>query len=592
MVSSAARFSSGGVTARSQPSRWIISPFWDTACFLAPPVLALMLMAFLDLSQFDSAQSVLLVLAIISAGHHLPGFLRAYGDPELMARYRGRMLLGPPLLIGATLLIEFREMLGVQVLMLVWGVWHLVMQDYGLLRIYGAKKSEPLGNSALLDWLLVFTWIAAIYLNSQSWLYHLLWHFYDFGLPFLPDQAPTWLAEAALVAAIVSSVIHLWSLIRRIKTGQPISLLKYALLGSNVVFFALAFELTNSLLMVGAIVELLHDLQYYAIGWSFQSRLAAKQQNQRPLLSLLFRPRPIAVLCFLSLCVGYGALLSDYGRTYLVAEGVLFRTMRALLAASTIFHFYSDGFIWKVRQPRVRQCLGIEGESSEERQTEPTVKATWGRSLMHMACYAMVLALVIFASSVRSPRHFEIAEHLVQAFPQLGTAHHNLGFEYQKRGQNGPAIRELLLALQLGVHDPVELRQRLAFAFQSVGEFERALTALREAVEIAPPNKVQQATGQLAQLLAECPNPRLRDGPQAVRLAELAVSLGGPMRAVYLEILVASYQSVGRIDDARKAALSALEEARHSQQPALVERIASRLGQLGPPESATSSSDR
>ncbi|TXT36866.1 MAG: hypothetical protein FD138_852 [Planctomycetota bacterium] len=95
---------------------------WDTAFFLAPPLLALIPILVLDPSQFDSAQSLLLMLAVIAAGHHVPGFIRAYSDPELMARYRGRMWLAPPLLIAAALLFEFREIQGMPLLILVWGV--------------------------------------------------------------------------------------------------------------------------------------------------------------------------------------------------------------------------------------------------------------------------------------------------------------------------------------------------------------------------------------------------------------------------------------------------------------------------------------
>ena len=43
---------------------------------------------------------LLAVAAFASIGHHLPGFLRAYGDRELFRRFRWRFLLAPPLMLG------------------------------------------------------------------------------------------------------------------------------------------------------------------------------------------------------------------------------------------------------------------------------------------------------------------------------------------------------------------------------------------------------------------------------------------------------------------------------------------------------------
>ncbi|TXT36865.1 MAG: hypothetical protein FD138_851 [Planctomycetota bacterium] len=463
------------------------------------------------------------------------------------------------------------------------------MQNYGLLRIYGAKKSEPYAGTALLDWLVVFTWIAAVYLNNPNWSYRLQWSIYDMGLPFLPPQAFPTLATLALFAAAGSTLLHVLALIRQIKSGQPVSFLKYALLISNVVFFVVAFSVTNSVVFVAVIVEFLHDLQYYAVGWIFQVRLAEKQRERRPLMSLLFRPQPSMLLVYVGACLFYGVFVSDFGRTFLVAEGVLFKVTRGLLTAATIFHFYSDGFIWKVRQLRVRQYLGIEREATGAAPPVGPDAVTKRRSLVHFCCYAALLAVLLSEHRQRTPRNLEIAEHLVQEFPQLGAAHHTLGFELQSRGQHGQAIRELLLAKEFGVIDPVELRQRLGSSFQVVGEFDRAIAFLRESLAMAPDHKRPRVAGQLALLLAECPNPNLRNAAEAVRLAESALPAEGPLRPLFLDILASSYQSAGRTKEAQKTATLALQEARQLGQEQLCQHIAARLNQLTQSESSRQS---
>jgi hypothetical protein len=62
----------------------------------------------------------------------------------------------------------------------------------------------------------------------------------------------------------------------------------------------------------------------------------------------------------------------------------------------------------------------------------------------------------------------------------------------------------------------------------------------------------------LAWLLAICSDPSLRNGPEAVLLAEHANQLSGGNRSIVLRIFAAAYAEVGRFAEAIQAARDAL----------------------------------
>jgi len=88
-------------------SGWIVSAFWDSVLFIGAPVTCIL--ALFPLRRYWSSQEYsFLLLAFFTFGHHLPGFIRTYGDRELFARYRLRFLLAPPLIFLTTLWFDLR----------------------------------------------------------------------------------------------------------------------------------------------------------------------------------------------------------------------------------------------------------------------------------------------------------------------------------------------------------------------------------------------------------------------------------------------------------------------------------------------------
>ena len=75
--------------------KWIISPFGDLFFFIGTPLLCLVTMLPMR-ALFDSQTIAFYALALFATGHHLPGFMRAYGDPTLFATFKVAKSVGSP----------------------------------------------------------------------------------------------------------------------------------------------------------------------------------------------------------------------------------------------------------------------------------------------------------------------------------------------------------------------------------------------------------------------------------------------------------------------------------------------------------------
>lgn len=114
-------------------------------------------------------------------------------------------------------------------------------------------------------------------------------------------------------------------------------------------------------------------------------------------------------------------------------------------------------------------------------------------------------------------------------------------------------------------------RYQLAVLFASDGQYARAISELRAALAGKP--DLIGAVHLLARLRATTPDEKLRDGKEAVLLAERAAAGTGSQNPFYLDTLAAAYAESGRFPEAREAAARALEIAQRLQNPGLAAAI-------------------
>ena len=136
------------------------------------------------------------------------------------------------------------------------------------------------------------------------------------------------------------------------------------------------------------------------------------------------------------------------------------------------------------------------------------------------------------------------------------------GWALARQGQLAAAVTLFEQALQ---EQPEDLRARLGLAMSltETGKGRDAMPAYRQVLEHDPLNVI--ALNNLACLLASHPDDALRNGKEAVQLAELACATAShPATATLptaLGTLASAYAEVGRFDDAVRTAKEAIARA-------------------------------
>ncbi|HVM47772.1 MAG TPA: tetratricopeptide repeat protein [Candidatus Acidoferrum sp.] len=176
--------------------------------------------------------------------------------------------------------------------------------------------------------------------------------------------------------------------------------------------------------------------------------------------------------------------------------------------------------------------------------------------------------------------------------PHLAQAHNNLGVLLLQKGKVAAGVAQLREALRLKAGDTetqLNLAQGLVDQQQwseAADLFAKTVTAAtldpnvhyRFAVALAHLGRTREAMSQYASalllrqdfpaaldglswILATSPNPQLRNGTEAVRMAERACELTGQKDPAKLKTLAASYAEAGRFPEASVAAQTAIDLA-------------------------------
>ncbi|HOC56173.1 MAG TPA: tetratricopeptide repeat protein [Verrucomicrobiota bacterium] len=200
--------------------------------------------------------------------------------------------------------------------------------------------------------------------------------------------------------------------------------------------------------------------------------------------------------------------------------------------------------------------------------------------------------------------HFQAA---VQAAPTNVDARFNLALALNGRGDYAGAAAQFAEACRLQPED-VEARQSLALALLGAGKMAEATAQFREALRLRPDARMHhylalaldsqartdealphyQAAARLnpdaplylndlAWFLATNPKPELRDGAEAVRLAESARDLSGGNEARVWGTLDAAYAEAGRFAEALAAAAKARELALATGQTDIARQAEERI---------------
>jgi tetratricopeptide (TPR) repeat protein len=146
----------------------------------------------------------------------------------------------------------------------------------------------------------------------------------------------------------------------------------------------------------------------------------------------------------------------------------------------------------------------------------------------------------------------------VELAPKESLVRVNLGVLLVKMGRFDEAINQCEQAARLDPDDPY-LYYLMGTALLEQGRDAEAVGRLREALRLDPNDLPTLMV--LASVLALDENPQIRNGAEAVALAEKANNLTGGEHPFVLDTLATSYAEVGRFQDAQQIEQRALQLA-------------------------------
>jgi tetratricopeptide (TPR) repeat protein len=183
------------------------------------------------------------------------------------------------------------------------------------------------------------------------------------------------------------------------------------------------------------------------------------------------------------------------------------------------------------------------GEARRALELGPENSAAWDFSLFCLSKLG------------RTDEAIDFARNGLAVFPYRGELHLTLGVALLQKQDFVKAANHFVYALLLRP-DLVEARANFRVALRQIGSAPDGPRRLQEMASFA--SDAPAILNEMAWFLATQPDAALRNGPEAVRLAELACALAGRTAPEMLAALAAAYAEAGRFSEAIKSA----EEAR------------------------------
>ncbi|MGB8352417.1 MAG: tetratricopeptide repeat protein [Chthoniobacteraceae bacterium] len=171
--------------------------------------------------------------------------------------------------------------------------------------------------------------------------------------------------------------------------------------------------------------------------------------------------------------------------------------------------------------------------------------------------------------------------------PRDQITHYNLGnVLLNQKHEYEEAVYHLKQCVEIersmGTTENVYADYDLGIALTKTGKFKEAATNYQRTLELLP--QFTPAQGKLAWLLATCPDGTVRDGTQALDLAQKANQAVGGQDPNTLKILAAAYAEAGQFDNAMETARQALSIVPETDE-AMIEALNKQLAlyQAGKP---------
>jgi tetratricopeptide (TPR) repeat protein len=135
----------------------------------------------------------------------------------------------------------------------------------------------------------------------------------------------------------------------------------------------------------------------------------------------------------------------------------------------------------------------------------------------------------------------------IRLYPVFAAAYRTRGVAHMNSWQYEKAFADFAEAIRLDPNDAKAVRFR-GTAFSNTNEYDKAVADFRQAIRLDP--KYADARASLAWLLATCPDPKFRNGVEAIESATRACELSGWENADHLDSLASAYAETGNFKKA------------------------------------------
>jgi hypothetical protein len=302
---------------------------------------------------FTAAVALALALNFV---HRQYVLILVYGDREAMAERPRAYVIAPILALAVVTGAVWSEQPLVRTAVLaalgVWNAWHVIQQRYGIWRVYagrarGGLESREAGRADQgLLWssvLLIACLSALLHVKSLEGVPEARVLLFVIG-PLLAGPV----VKTALGAAVIIWVLALSRWLRVERSATATARWPRWIFGLSS-FALLAIFVVHGPVLGYVVLGVAHSIEYLA----FVHQFGEKKYNRGTgsVAAFLLGSVRRAPVILAPLLLSYVFL---YGHRYALAYVTYYTT-------TSILHYLYDGWIWKLRQPRVARPLGASG---------------------------------------------------------------------------------------------------------------------------------------------------------------------------------------------------------------------------------------
>ena len=252
---------------------YILNPKHDLVWFLGLPFFAVaMALGFQAWLPYVAVASINLWITI---PHHYAGWVRSYGMPDVWDRFKDRLIIGPIVIVGFTIMgLQFAP-ITLLLLVTAWDHQHSIMQQHGLARIYDFKAGAGLKNTRRYDLILHCVLYAYMFLNAPMFKFLWIRELHRMRVPLSVSVVDALLMVSQIVL-VGYLIVYLWHLWRTHQEGAIINPVKYVFIFASYFLWYFVAWNTNSILLHAVAHRLMHGVQYIVMVYSFMRKSQEK----------------------------------------------------------------------------------------------------------------------------------------------------------------------------------------------------------------------------------------------------------------------------------------------------------------------------